>query len=573
MRSRFTATLLAGLALALTFGHEQAGGFVIGGSPFKSGARADVDAFGRAVVAWAGPVGVRAVTGGRASGLGAAQVLSATGDTATSPSVAIDDDGDAIVAWENVRTIPASPCSTCEPGRASNGVFVALAPAGASFGDAIGLAGPAPGAPGAIRVAGPQLSMSPTGQAIIAWTTLDGTFASLRAPGGAFGAAQLIAPADFVVHSVAIGGTGEAVVASVDGRVAVRPAGGSFGAPQDLPAKARYGAGAFVAANATGDAFAAYPGDLALQVSRRPAGGAWSAASSIAARTGSSLRGAVLTDGGTGLATYVQSGAHTSVRAALLSPSGTLTLEPITSDDLDADMASDGTGGLDADAVGDVAVAWDRHDNRTSPFGGGAVAQIGTRRAGGVFGAPVTLTAPGAEHITGDTADVAIDARGELLATWTDHVAGQARLSARWYTADAASPVSVLDAVAVRELTPPPAPPPGHYAAVNIQTGVTPSRRGLIAVRMTCVSTDRRTCRGTLTLTRITKPRRRAGRATFTIAPGRPKRVYVALNKRTLSTLRRKRRLELVATAVTSRPTGLVRRSSEEVFLRARKQR
>ena len=574
MRSRFTGTLLAGLALALTLGTAPAGAFVLGGSPFKAGARADVDDLGRAVVAWAGPAGVRAVTGDRAGGFGVASVLSTTADTASSPSVAIDDHGDAIVVWETVRTVPGASCSTCGPLTVSSGVFVALRPAGGSFGPAIGLAGPPRHTGNEYQVAGPRLSMSPTGEAVVAWWTPDGAFASLRAPGGAFGAPQLVAPGDFVVHSAAIGGTGEVIVASVDGRVAVRPAGGSFGAPQDLPGKARYSSGAFVAANAAGDAFAAYPGDLTLQVSRRPAGGAWSAPSPIAVPpSGSSLRAAVLSDGGMGVATYVQSGAHTSVRAALSSPSGALTLEPISSDDLDADMAFDGTGGLDTDAPGDIAVAWDRHDNRNALFGGGGIAQVGTRRNGGAFGAPVTLTAPGAEHLTGDSADVALDARGELLATWTDHVAGQARLSARWYTAAEASPVAVLDTAAVREITPPPGPPPGHFASVGVQSGTRASRRGLIAVRLSCVSSDHRTCKGTLTLTTIPKPRHRAGRAKFTIRPGAAKRIYVQLNTRTLRNLRRKRHLELIATAVTSKPTGLVSRSSEEVFALAPKKR
>ena len=574
MRSRFTRALLAGLALALTLGTAPAGAFVLGGSPFKAGARADLDELGRAVVAWAGPAGVRAVTGDRAGGFGVASVLSMTAGTASSPSAAIDEHGDAIVVWENVRTIPASPCSTCEPGTASNGILVALAPAGGTFGTPIGLSGPQPGASGASRVAAPQLSLSPTGEGVIAWSTLDGAFASLRAPGGAFGAPQLIAPADFVVHSAAIGGTGEAVVASVDGRAVVRPAGGIFGPPQDLPGKTRFSAGALVAANASGDAFAAYPGDLGLLlVSRRPAGGAWSAPSPIAAAAGSSLRAAALTDAGTGVAAYAESGARTSVRAALSSPTGALTVEPITSGDLDADMGFDGTGGLDADAPGDIAVAWDRHDNRNALFGGGGIAQVGTRRNGGAFGAPVTLTAPGAEHIAGDSADVALDSRGELLATWTDHVAGQARLSARWYTAAAASPVAVLDTAAVREIAAPPGPQPGHFASVGVQTGTRASRRGLIPVRLSCVSSDHRTCKGTLTLTTIPKPRRRAGRAKFTIRPGAAKRIYVQLNKRTLRTLRRKRHLELIATAVTSKPTGLVSRSSEEVFALAPKTR
>jgi hypothetical protein len=546
-------------------------------SPFFGGARTDVNDGGQAVVAWASPRGVRAVIGDRTTGFGAVAILSSASDTAAAPQVAIDAAGDAIVVWEIKRTLPGSGCSTCGPRTVTNGVFASLRPAGGDFGAPVQVAGAGRDTGAEFQLDDPKLAMSSTGHAVIAWSDFDGAGAALRAPGSAIGAPQRVAPAGFAVNSAAIGGDGSALLGSRAGGVLIRPAGGAFGTPQPLPGAAQFdGRYVYLAANTAGDALAAYYGDAVLLLSRRPAGGDWGAPAVVDAPTGSGLHSAVLSDGGAGAALYVKSfdprtGRH-NVLFTALSPAagGPLGLEAASRDDLDADAAFDASG-LDTDAAGDVVVAFDRFDFSDLLFGR-HVAQLAVRTSGGAFGAPVTLTAPEATgHASVDTADAAIDARGDVLATWADHHPGQIRLLARWFTVDGAGAATLLDAGTVGESPfPAPARPHGHYASVLVQTGVTPSAHGRVPVRLSCVSFDRRACTGMLSL-RYGKHKRRAGRARFTIAAGRLKRVYVTLDRRSRRTLARKRTLNLIATALTSKPGGALSRSSEEVFVTARR--
>lgn len=547
-------------------------------SPFLGGGRTDVNELGQAAVAWAGPAGVHAVIGDRVNGFGPATVLSSSSDTAAAPLVAIDEHGDALVVWETTRTVPGGGCSTCGSRTVSTGVWAALRPTGSSFGAPIALAGPLPDSGADFQVAEPRLAMSSTGEAVIAWSNAAGAGVAFRAAGGPIGDPQQVVLAGAAVRSVAISATGEALIADMQARVLIRPSAGVFGAPQLLPeAFGVAGVGALVAADSRGDAIAAYPGVRGLSVSRRPAGGDWSAPEIISAPTGSGLRSVALSDSGPGVVTYVQSvdprtGRHDVLFAALAAPPIPLAQEAASRDDLDADMSFDGTG-MDVDAGGDVAIGWDRFDINDILFGR-HVAQLGLRRSGGAFGPPVTLTPAGAEHASSDTTDVAVDARGELLATWTDHhYPNQVRLNARWFAADGATTSVVLDTAAVIEPVLPgstPIRPRGHHAEVTIQTGVTPSRRGRIPVSMNCVSFDGQACKGLLTLT-YGKRNRRAGRVHFTITSSRPRRVYVTLTRRSRATLRRQKRVNMIATAVTTKPGGALARSSEEVFVSARK--
>jgi hypothetical protein len=174
MRSLLLRVLLTTLVLGLGSGSAQAEAISFP-SPFLGGGRADVNELGQAVVAWAGPAGVRAVIGDRAGGFGPATVLSTSSDTAGTPLVAIDDHGDALVVWETTRTLPGSGCSTCGSRTVSAGVWAALRPAGSSFGAPIALAGPLPDSGADFQVADPRLAMSSSGEAVIAWCNAAGS--------------------------------------------------------------------------------------------------------------------------------------------------------------------------------------------------------------------------------------------------------------------------------------------------------------------------------------------------------------------------------------------------------------
>ncbi len=66
------------------------------------------------------------------------------------------------------------------------------------------------------------------------------------------------------------------------------------------------------------------------------------------------------------------------------------------------------------------------------------------------------------------------------------------------------------------------------------------------------------------------KTKVRAGRARFKIGALRSRRVYVQLTKRARSIVRRRGRLTLVATAMTTKPGGPIRRTQEQVFVARR---
>jgi|GEM_PF-6202998 len=574
MRSICLRVVLAAAVLVLTPGAAQAQSLAFP-SPFLGGARTDVNELGQAVIAWAGRHGVRAVIGDRAGGLGPASVLSTTGDTVAAPLVAISDAGDAVVIWETTRTLPGSGCSTCGSRTVSTGVWASLRPAGAPFGTAIALAGPRADSGADYQVATPAVAMSASGHAVIAWSDPGGGAASLRAPGGPFAPTQRIGAAAFAVKSVAIGGSGEAFAGDGEGHVAIRPAGASFAVPQALPGSfTANGNAVHLAANAAGEAFAAYGGAAAnIVLSRRPPGGDWAAPTAVAnAPAGAGIRAATLSDGGTGVATYTQSGGtgigpRTSVLAAISVAGAPLAQERVSPPDLDADMAFDNTG-LDSDAAGDVAVAWERYNLKDILFAR-RIAQVGVRRSGGAFGAAVTLTPAGAVHAGSDTADVAIDARGELLATWADKVPGEVRLSARWFAPDGTATTTVLDSAPLADFVlPAPQPPRGHAARIDSRHRLRATARGRVAVALQCVSYDARTCKGTLTLAYGTN-RRTAGRARFTVAAGRTRRISVPLRSRALKTLRRLGELSMTATAHTTSPNGAFGRSSAPLTVSA----
>ena len=138
------------------------------------------------------------------------------------------------------------------------------APLGLRVRRPVALAGPQRDTGADIQLAYPQLAMSATGHAVVAWSSPAGAMAAFRSPGEEIGAAQRVLPADFVVRSAAIAGDGQTFLGDGTGRVAIRPAGGAFGAPAALPGSAiPYGPPALLAANASGDALAAYRGDAA----------------------------------------------------------------------------------------------------------------------------------------------------------------------------------------------------------------------------------------------------------------------------------------------------------------------
>ncbi len=524
-------------------------------SAFGGGARVDVNALGQAVVAWDVPTGVRAVVGDRA-GLQPPVRLSAAADTSGSPQAAIDDRGDAIVVWETYRATGGGECSTCGAHLVSNGVWVAVRRAGSGFAAPIALAGPQRDTGAEVQLAYPQLAMSATGHAVVAWSSAGGAMAAFRSPGGEIGAPRLVLPAGFAVGSAAIAGDGEAFLADMTGRVAIRPAGGTFGTPALLPGSAiPYGPPALLAANAAGDALAAYRGTRGVEVSRRPAGGGWGEPAVLTSAGGAAARAVALSDSGSGTVTFAQItrdprlGGRSNLLAATIAPGKPPTVEQVDATNLDADMSFD-SAGLDMDATGASALAFHRSDGLLAA----GVARLAYRPAPGPLAAVGTLTAPEASrHAFGDGADVAFGAAGELLATWADHYPGEDRIMARWIGPAGPGPALLLDRAPATDIVLP--APAGHAAQLTRQPRRKPDRLGRILVGLRCLSFDGQPCSGRLKLT--AGPRKwSAGSKRFAIAPGATKRIKVKLGTRARRVLRRRGTITLTATAVTTAPGG-----------------
>jgi hypothetical protein len=524
-------------------------------APF-GGERVDLNENGTAVVAWRGDHGVRATVGTRATGFPSPVLLS--GEDALDPLVVIDAGGTATVVWETVRVIPHT-CRQCDDRTVSTGVWVATRPLSGTFDAPVRLALPFTDRGGPYDIADPRVALNAHGDVVVAWSDRDGAYVRARPAGGTFLETARLAPAGFVVRDVALGGTGDVWAIGAGGRVAgsvpESPPGGT-----DAP-----GSSAFIATNTSGEVLAAYRGQTGLVLARRPPGGPWAAAVALTANTGADLRGAALTDGGEGIALWgqVDGEYRTGLRSNLYAATGTGTAQ-ITPGDRDADTGYYDRG-FDVDAAGDAAVTW--HTNAYTPLSQPAFAAVTVRPAGGRFGPSIRLTPPDAELAYGDRPDVTLAARGEVLAALVDVKGRDARLIARFITADATMTSHVLDTARLPD-APVPGTPRGHHAQVDDQARVRPSRRGTVPVSLTCVSADRKTCVGTLTLRR---GKTRVGRARFRIAAGHTRKVRVRLTRHARSLLRHRSVLKLLATAVPEKAGCPTRRAyGQLVVLRPR---
>lgn len=288
------------------------------------------------------------------------------------PSLAVDAAGGAIVVWD--------------------GPTMALRPPGGAFG------APQPVEPedeDGLHASGdfPSVAMNARGDAVVAWTNDAGDVrATVRAAGGAFQPPVKVASAGSWDEkpgelATAVDPHGAAIVAWTTGSptegdstgnahvvVAVRPTGGTFGAPQPLSAAG--GSDPQVGVDAAGNATVAWT--LAqrggepryrdrIQVAVRPAGGAFAPARDVSR----------VADGGD------------------------------TIDALSLDVAPDGT----------AALAWPLHYTEGSETDDDSIVTA-LRAAGGDFETPTILN----DRCTGSHIEpsVALDPAGNALVAWTN---------------------------------------------------------------------------------------------------------------------------------------------------------
>ena len=363
----------------------------------------------------------------------APQDLSAAGQHAYDPQVAVDRQGNAIAVWQRfdgTNTV----------------VQAAVRAVGGSF-----------GAPQDLSTAGqtaydPQVAVDGRGNAIVVWSASNGTNfiaqAAVRAVGGSFGAPQDLSAAgrDAAFPQVAVDGRGNAIAvwSRFDGtnfimQAAARVAasrrrrryftpkrGGSFGAPQDLSAAGQDAFNPQVAVDGQGNAIAVWHRfdagtNTIVQAAARVAasrrrrryftpkqGGGFGAPQDLSAAGQSASFSEVAVDGqGNAIAVWRRfDGTNFIVQAAVRAAGGSFGAPQ----DLSAAGQKAGFPEVAVDGQGNAIAVWQRFD------GTNFIMQAAVRAAGGSFGAPQDLSAAGQ---TANDPQVAVDGRGNAIAVWS----------------------------------------------------------------------------------------------------------------------------------------------------------
>jgi PKD repeat protein len=333
--------------------------------------------------------------------------LTASGDNASVPDVAMNAGGDAVVAWQR---------------SSGTDLFAqaSLRDAGTNFSSPVPL-GPA----GLSALGTPQAAIDGAGNAIVVWQQPDGftlntiVQAAVRPAGGSFGApVTLSATGSVSVHpQIAMNAAGDAIVAwehlanqEVVIQAAVRPAGGSFAAPVDVSAAGPQGEPPGVALDSAGTATVVWTQTSAAgataQSATRPAGGAFAAPVDLSA-TGQVSSPQVATNGaGETVAVWERVDTNTRFVQAAIRPAGGAFSAP-------ADLSIFGGDAIAPqvaiDADGNAVAVWARFDGTTR------VVQIATRPRDGTFGLPGALSPAGGEA---RAPQVAVSPGGDIVVAW-----------------------------------------------------------------------------------------------------------------------------------------------------------
>jgi hypothetical protein len=219
---------------------------------------------------------IQAATRPPGGSFGAPVDISATGQNAVNPEIAVGPDGTAAAAWQR-----------------SNGsntiIQAAIRPPGGSFGAPVDLS-----APGQNAFGNPQVAVDPSGAVTVVWSRSNGSDeivqASTRPPGGSFGAPVNLSATgqDNDRPQVATGPEGTATVVwrRSDGtntiiQAATRPPGGVFGAPITISTIGQDAQAPQIATASDGTATAVWFGNVGgnfiIQAATRPPGGAFGA--------------------------------------------------------------------------------------------------------------------------------------------------------------------------------------------------------------------------------------------------------------------------------------------------------
>jgi len=331
--------------------------------------------------------------------------ISAAGQAAFDPEIAIAPDGAATAVWRRSNGT-------------SNIIQAATRPPGGSFGAAVDLSATGQNA------LDPQIAIAPDGTATAVWRRFNGTNfvaqAATRPPGGSFGAAIDLSATgeDSLAPQVAIAPDGAATVVwtRFNGtnfiiQAATRPPGGSFGAAVDLSATGQDAFNPQIAIAPDGAATVAwqrYDGanDI-IQAGTRPPGGSFGAAVnlSVAGQNASEPQIEVAPDGAATAVWRRSNGANQIVQAATRPPGGSFGAAV----DLSAAGQSAGSPQIAIAPSGAATAVWQRSN------GANFIVQAATRLPGGSFGAAVELSATGQSAFN---PQIAIAPDGAATAVW-----------------------------------------------------------------------------------------------------------------------------------------------------------
>ena len=274
----------------------------------------------------------------------------------------------------------------------------------------------------------PQVSRDALGDTAVVWQRSDGANqvieAAVRPAGGAWEAAQQLSSAgrDAYNPHVATGPKGDVVAVwrRDDGsndivQAAARPAGGGWQAPVDLSAVGHDADNPRVAFDAQGTAIAVWVRtngtDWLVQAAVMAAGtGAWQAPVDVSTVGGEAHDPRIAIDaaGNAVVVWYRSSGAGSVVQAAVRPALSGIWQAPVDVS-VSASGATAWNPAVAVDPRGDTVSTWVRFD------GSNYVTQAAVRPAGGVWQAPVNLSAAGRDATD---ATVAFDAGGNAVAAW-----------------------------------------------------------------------------------------------------------------------------------------------------------
>jgi len=261
---------------------------------------------------------IQATTRPPSGSFGAPVDLSAAGQTATNPQIAIAPDGAATAVWRRSNGANFIIQTATRPPGGSFGVVVDLSAAGQSAFD-------------------PRIAIAPDGTATAVWQRFNGANniiqAATRPPGGSFGAAVDLSAALDPQIAIAPDGAATAVWRRSNGtnfivQAATRPPGGSFGAAVDLSATGQSAFDPRIAIAPDGTATAVWQrfngANNIIQAAARPSGGSFGAPVDLSATGQDAFRPQIeIAPDGTATAVWYRSnGANFIVQAATRPPGG-----------------------------------------------------------------------------------------------------------------------------------------------------------------------------------------------------------------------------------------------------------